>query len=84
LAGKKEPKSMIRKILTLAKMQTTHLDRVLNGKNTRDVLEDDRWPVNHITPRLVQKSSTNGTKQTASIRSVMSNDIGKSRNYIWD
>lgn len=55
-------------------MQTAHLDRVLYGKNARDVLEDDRWPSNHITTSITQKAGGNNAKQTATIRSIMAND----------
>ncbi|KAL7310276.1 hypothetical protein PS15m_009794 [Mucor circinelloides] len=55
-------------------MQTAHLDRVLHGKNARDVLEDDRWPSNQITAPITQKSAGNNAKQTATIRSIMAND----------
>lgn len=57
-------------------MQTAHLDRVLYGKNARDVLEDDRWPSNHITTSITQKAGGNNAKQTATIRSIMANDNG--------
>jgi hypothetical protein len=58
-------------------MQTAHLDRVLHGKSARDVLEDDRWPLNRISPSTIQKSGGNTSKQTVFIRSIMSNDNGK-------
>lgn len=57
-------------------MQTAHLDRVLHGKNARDVLEDDRWPSNHITTSITQKLGGNNSKQTATIRSIVANDNG--------
>lgn len=57
-------------------MQTAHLDRVLHGKNARDVLEDDRWPSNHIATSITQKSGGNNSKQTATIRSIVANDNG--------
>lgn len=58
-------------------MQTAHLDRVLHGENARDVLEDDRWPLNRISSTTIQKSGGNSSKQTVSIKSIMSNDNGK-------
>lgn len=63
-------------------MQTAHLDRVLHGKNARDVLEDDRWPSNHITAPITQKSAGNNAKQTATIRSIMANDNGKTCTFV--
>lgn len=62
----------------LVQMQTAHLDRVLHGKNARDVLEDDRWPSNQIATPVAQKSAGNNSKQTATIRSILANDNGKS------
>lgn len=58
-------------------MQTAHLDRVLHGKNARDVLEDDRWPLNHISVSTIQRFGGNTSKQTVSIRSIMSSDNGR-------
>ncbi|KAG2228566.1 hypothetical protein INT48_008735 [Thamnidium elegans] len=55
-------------------MQTAHLDRVLHGKNARDVLEDDRWPINRVSSSTTQKPGGSISKQTVSIRSIMSND----------
>ncbi|CAO3613085.1 unnamed protein product [Mucor hiemalis] len=55
-------------------MQTAHLDRVLHGESARDVLKDDRWPLNRISSTTIQKSGGNSSKQTVSIRSIMSND----------
>lgn len=58
-------------------MQTAHLDRVLHGKNARDVLEDDRWPSNQIATPIAQRSAGSNAKQTATLRSIMANDNGK-------
>ncbi|KAI8637841.1 hypothetical protein BD408DRAFT_374442 [Parasitella parasitica] len=55
-------------------MQTAHLDRVLHGKNARDVLEDDRWPSNDIAAFSSQKPNSSSSKQTATIRSITAND----------
>lgn len=57
-------------------MQTAHLDRVLHGKNARDVLEDDRWPINRVSCSTIQKSGGSSSKQTVLIRSIMSSDNG--------
>lgn len=59
-------------------MQTAHLDRVLHGKTAHDVLEDDRWPINRVSSTTIQKSGGSSSKQTVSIRSIMSSDNGKS------
>ncbi|KAG0174802.1 hypothetical protein DFQ30_002724 [Apophysomyces sp. BC1015] len=57
-------------------MQTAHLDRVLTGKSAKDVLEDDRWPVNHLKSSSSLK--LNHTKQTVTLRSISSNVNGLS------
>ncbi|KAF7727899.1 hypothetical protein EC973_006898 [Apophysomyces ossiformis] len=57
-------------------MQTAHLDRVLTGKSAKDVLEDDRWPVNRL--KLSSSSKQNHTKQTVGLRSISSNVNGLS------
>lgn len=64
-------------------MQTAHLDRVLHGESARDVLKDDRWPLNRISSTTIQKSGGNSSKQTVSIRSIMSNDNGKYLVYVF-
>ncbi|KAG1156532.1 hypothetical protein G6F37_007520 [Rhizopus arrhizus] len=54
-------------------MQTAHLDRVLHGKNTRDIMEDSRWPINRITiPK--SSSSKNQSRQIIQVKSIVSND----------
>ncbi|KAG1455984.1 hypothetical protein G6F46_007924 [Rhizopus delemar] len=61
-------------------MQTAHLDRVLHGKNTRDIMEDSRWPINRITiPK--SSSSKNQSRQIVQVKSIVSNDSNlKTRN----
>ncbi|KAI8979974.1 hypothetical protein BDB01DRAFT_837012 [Pilobolus umbonatus] len=54
-------------------MQTAHLDRILTGKTATDVLADDRWPTNTINSILASKSVTSASKQTVSVRSIVSN-----------
>ncbi|KAI8970454.1 hypothetical protein BDF20DRAFT_891371 [Mycotypha africana] len=55
-------------------MQTAHLDRVLHEKNAQNVLDDDRWPTNHLTPSATQRIGTINSKQTATVRPITSND----------
>lgn len=61
-------------------MQTAHLDRILRGKTARDVLEDDRWPINRVSSSTIQKSGGSSSKQTVLIRSIMSSDNGMQLN----
>ncbi|KAI9027633.1 hypothetical protein CLU79DRAFT_587740 [Phycomyces nitens] len=53
-------------------IQTAHLDRVLTGKQSRDVLEDDRWPVNQLPFHSNSSKSAGSTKNTVSIRPLVS------------
>lgn len=63
-------------------MQTAHLDRVLHGKNTRDIMEDSRWPINRITiPK--SSSSKNQSRQIVQVKSIVSNDSSKKLFFIF-
>ncbi|PHZ09781.1 WD40 repeat-like protein [Rhizopus microsporus ATCC 52813] len=54
-------------------MQTAHLDRILYGKSKTDVMEDSRWPINHISASKTASTSNHG-KHTVQIKSIVTDD----------
>lgn len=60
-------------------MQTAHLDRILYGKSKTDVMEDSRWPINHISVSKAA-SISNHAKHTVQIKSIVTDDCSKEEN----
>ncbi|KAI8071523.1 hypothetical protein BC940DRAFT_293069 [Gongronella butleri] len=55
-------------------LQAGHLDRVLDGKTARHIMQDDRYPINHLNSVPGRKQSASQTIQTRGITS-MDNDM---------
>ncbi|KAI8142674.1 hypothetical protein BJV82DRAFT_613847 [Fennellomyces sp. T-0311] len=53
-------------------LATGYLDRVLHGKSSKQVFDDDRWPINQVSASTSKPS--NGNKQNVNIRSIASHN----------